>query len=172
MTKIENQLLWSMSMKKLLFLKDRMVAEQIRTFLNENNIDTLMKNSTLQTLFEPGEIGPGYQLAMGPIELWVSDPDMKRALELLSLSIFEDYVRGAFEKQGTGQTGAYRNSVLSAIFFYIWIFGIGNIAGIVFAARGLKREAKKFFAIVFLILNIIGVLASVYIDFLIVRQIL
>ncbi len=157
-------------MKKLLSVTDRMVCEQIRSFLAENQIQSLVKNEQVQTLFEPGELGSGYNLAMGSPEIWVDEKHLKPALELIDMSVFAPSLDPEAGKKSTSPGNPYLNSLRAAIFFFVWIFGIGNILGVIFAVRGLRCEPNKIFAVTFLGLNVLGMLGSAVVDFAIFRR--
>jgi hypothetical protein len=91
-------------LKELLKLKDTMICDQITSFLEENGIICMVKNKATQNIIEPGNINTGYNLAVGPIQIFVDDKEYEQAKDLLKLSVFSDLFEGDFEKQPTYQT--------------------------------------------------------------------
>ena len=62
---------------------DPMFVEVVASALSEAGIDSMKKGDLVQNLFGAGQVGVGFNLVTGPVELHVDRGDLERARQLL-----------------------------------------------------------------------------------------
>ncbi len=152
---------------------ERMAAQAI---LKSANIQFFCKNFTVQNLFGAGQIGTGFNIVTGPIQIQVPEEDAEEARELLN-----DYFSGWQAECDAPETDwqerrhlAFQQNVnnminWAIIFSVFWLGGIGPTVGIYFSLKALQmiddsteRIKGKWRGLFALVLSSIGVVSTPY----------
>ena len=121
---------------------EHLVAQSI---LKSENIEFFSKNFTVQNLFGAGQIGTGFNIVTGPIQIQVPEENAKEARALLkdyfSAQPLEKLAVGyeAFEEDAFIFQKKINKMVNRAIIFCIfWLGGIGASIAIFYAMKTLR----------------------------------
>ena len=144
---------------KIYLAKDQMDAEIKKTLLESFGIKVLIKNADVQSVFGVGNMGTGYNLAMGAVQLWVWEKDKEKAMEILAREKeaqklnFEEEENPEEKIENKSRFSYSKGSLAAAIFV------ITSPIAIVYGIVGLvKREKDWIFAIFGLAIGSMGLI--------------
>lgn len=144
---------------KIYLAKDQMDAEIKKTLLESFGIKVLIKNADVQSVFGVGNMGTGYNLAMGEVQLWVWEKDKEKAMEILAREKeaqklnFEEEENPEEKIENKSRFSYSKGSLAAAIFV------ITSPIAIVYGIVGLvKREKDWIFAIFGLAIGSMGLI--------------
>lgn len=152
---------------------EHMAAQAI---LKSANIQFFSKNFTVQHLFGAGQIGTGYNIVTGPIQIQVPEEDAEEARELLNDYFSRWYGDNDIQEMDWREKRHFMcqqnvNKMINRamIFSVFWFGGIGPTLAIYFALKALRliddsteRMKGKWRALFALVLSSIEVVSTPY----------
>ncbi len=116
-----------------------------QALLESAHIDFFSKNFTVQNLFGAGQIGTGFNIVTGPIQIQVPEEDADEARELLedyfSAQIYtDDHLENDWQERRylIAQSQVDKMTTRAIIFCVFWFGGLGASIGIYYALKSLR----------------------------------